>query len=252
MSSNLRALSRLGRIHEMDPEIVHVLRNLESGLIAWDAVTVTSNYTASDGEFVLADASSGSITITMPSPSEDTRVAVKKIDSSSNTVTISPSSSETFDGMSDISMTRQYDTYSVIGDGTNYNITNKMVAVVEVYQLVHNNIVAGEDIDQYDIVYFYGTTVKKANAGDSSKMPVAGMALSSASSGDTLDVLDTGRISNSTWSFTAGLKIFANTTDGSITTTPPSNSGDVIQVLGRTLSSTLILFEPEERTLTLG
>jgi len=47
-----------------------------------EVTTVTSDYTASHGEVVLADSSSGAITITLPEPNNTTVLTVKKTDSS--------------------------------------------------------------------------------------------------------------------------------------------------------------------------
>ena len=86
----------------------------------WNTTSQTSNYTASDGDIVLVDASSGAVTITLPSPSEGAKVRVKKIDASTNTVTVSPSATETIDGSSSHAISKQYETYEYVSDGTNW------------------------------------------------------------------------------------------------------------------------------------
>lgn len=61
--------------------------------------TTTSNYTASASEFVRVDASGGNKTITLPdNPAICSLVAVKKVDTSSNAVTVVGSSGATIDG----------------------------------------------------------------------------------------------------------------------------------------------------------
>ena len=88
----------------------------------WTVKSVNANYTASDGEIVLVDASGGAVTITLPSPSNGARVRVKKIDSSNNTVTVQPSGSETIDGASSHTISQQYETYEYVSDGTNWYV----------------------------------------------------------------------------------------------------------------------------------
>ena len=93
-----------------------------SGIIIYNVVTKNTNYTASNGDCVLADASSGAITITLPSPSSNAIVNVKKIDSSTNAVTVEPNGSETIDGSSSKTIDTQYESYTFISDGTNWYI----------------------------------------------------------------------------------------------------------------------------------
>ena len=84
--------------------------------------TVTGNYTASDGEIVLADASGGAVTVTLPSPSEALLTTVKKIDSSGNAVTIATPSTETIDGASSESLSSQWEAVETTSDGVDYFI----------------------------------------------------------------------------------------------------------------------------------
>ena len=88
----------------------------------WSVKSVSENYTAADGEIVLVDASGGAVTITLPSPSAGARVRVKKTDASTNTVTVSPSATETIDGASSHTISKQYETYEYVSDGTNWFI----------------------------------------------------------------------------------------------------------------------------------
>lgn len=79
-----------------------------SDLSTRTTTTLQESYTASNFERVLTDASSGSLTVTLPSVSDNLDVTVKKIDSSSNSVTIATPGSEMIDGMSEITITNQY------------------------------------------------------------------------------------------------------------------------------------------------
>ena len=86
----------------------------------WNVTSKTGNYTASDGDIVLVDASGGAVTITLPSPTAGAKVRVKKTDASTNVVTVSPSAAETIDGASSDSISKQYETYEYVSDGTNW------------------------------------------------------------------------------------------------------------------------------------
>jgi len=67
-------------------------------------VKVTANYTANPYELVLVDASGGSVTITLPSVANGVTVIVKKIDTSTNTVTIAPPSGKYVENSSSIEL----------------------------------------------------------------------------------------------------------------------------------------------------
>lgn len=82
--------------------------------------TQTGAYTASTDETVLADASGAAFTVTLPPPDNSTFVTVKKVDSSSNAVTVATPNTETIDGASSVSLSSQYDMVTVTSDGTNY------------------------------------------------------------------------------------------------------------------------------------
>jgi hypothetical protein len=85
-------------------------------------VSKTANYTASENDGVLADASGGAITVTLPTPATGANVAVKKVDSSSNSVTVSQSGTETIDGSASITLTEQYEALTLWSDGTDWFI----------------------------------------------------------------------------------------------------------------------------------
>ena len=84
-----------------------------------NVVTVSSNYTASRGDVVLADASGGAITITLPPPQANAIVNVKKIDSSPNPVTVDGGGAN-IDGQASIQTTTQYESYTLVSDGSNW------------------------------------------------------------------------------------------------------------------------------------
>ena len=85
--------------------------------------TKTTNYTATTSDnVILVNASSGDVTITLPASSSGLNFTVKKIDSSSNTVTVASNGSETIDGSSTQVIISQYDAISLVSDGSNFYI----------------------------------------------------------------------------------------------------------------------------------
>ena len=87
----------------------------------WSLKKVSSDYSASSNEFVLADASAGAIIITLPTPAANARVAVKKIDSSTNEVIVDAGTSK-IDGSSTKTLKTQYEAYEFYCDGSEWYI----------------------------------------------------------------------------------------------------------------------------------
>ncbi len=71
---------------------------------------------------VLVDTTPGAVTLDLPAAADNTGaiVVVKKIDSSVNSVTIEADGSETIDGAANKSLTTQYETITVVCDGTEW------------------------------------------------------------------------------------------------------------------------------------
>lgn len=82
----------------------------------------TTDYTATETDIVLADASGGAMTVTLPAPSLDIDVHIKKIDASANDVTLATPGSETIDGDSTKSLNSQYLSLEITSDGSDYYI----------------------------------------------------------------------------------------------------------------------------------
>jgi hypothetical protein len=93
----------------------------ESELPYRTTATVTTDYTATAGEIILADASAGPLTITLPAPAEALILTVKKIDAQ-ETVTVATPGTETIDGDSTVSLTAadQWQTVKITSNGTDY------------------------------------------------------------------------------------------------------------------------------------
>lgn len=103
-----------------------------SGLPSWGTAngtfttsTKTTSYTVTSSDTVVfADATSGNVTITLPAASGLTgyRFYVKRIDGSSNTVTIARSGSDTIDGNTSCTLDLQYTAIGVVSNGSAWYI----------------------------------------------------------------------------------------------------------------------------------
>lgn len=95
-----------------------------AGIIPLSAVsgtvaTKTTTYTAVNADIILADASGGAFTITLPAASNRLVVVVKKIDNTGNLLTISPAAG-TIDGQSTHTLAQQYTSVTLTSDGSNW------------------------------------------------------------------------------------------------------------------------------------
>ena len=93
--------------------------------ITSNLVTKTANYSAAAGdETILANASTGNVTITLPTAASISGKVyiVKKIDSTANSVIIATTSSQTIDGNTTRTFTSQYTGAQVQSDGSNWYI----------------------------------------------------------------------------------------------------------------------------------
>lgn len=79
----------------------------------------TGDILASD-YLVLGDATAGNITLTLPAvaDSDGARYIVKKIDASANHVIVEGNGAETIDGAANVEIKHQYDSLSVVCDGS--------------------------------------------------------------------------------------------------------------------------------------
>jgi hypothetical protein len=96
-----------------------VFNNIETITAATDSLVTTDTT-------LLCDCTSNDISLTIPTSSSDysgNRYEIKKIDSSANTVTITPTS-RTIDGAATATITTQYESITIVSDGTNWFIVN--------------------------------------------------------------------------------------------------------------------------------
>ena len=84
--------------------------------------TVTANTTLTDLQHtILVDASGGNITITLPAPTTGKVYVIKKIDSSTNTVTVD-AGTQTIDGANTKTLSAQYEVLRIQSDGSNWYV----------------------------------------------------------------------------------------------------------------------------------
>jgi len=91
---------------------------------AIETVTAASDTLDDTNHVVLCDCTSNAITINLPDASGNTGLTyiIKKVDSTSNTVTINGNASETIDGATTQVIGFQYDSVRIVCDGTSWNI----------------------------------------------------------------------------------------------------------------------------------
>ena len=88
------------------------------------ARNVSADCVAEDEDFILANAASGSLTVTLPRADLASRVIVKKVDSSVNSVTIATPGSETIDELSTLTLSTQHESFSLLSDDFNWHTTS--------------------------------------------------------------------------------------------------------------------------------
>ena len=89
------------------------------------AAQYSTNQTVNDDiDIYLMDATSGNLTVTLPTANSAVGrdIDIKKIDSSANTVTIDGNGSETIDGNSGIVISSQHNSLTMVSDGSNWFI----------------------------------------------------------------------------------------------------------------------------------
>jgi hypothetical protein len=102
--------------------------NLKSNGQTLAIASKTSNYTALDSdEIIIANATSGAITITLPTAvgTDGRTYTIKRINSGSNVVTVGTTSTQNIDGAITYQLTAQYKYIKVVSDGSNWVIVGQ-------------------------------------------------------------------------------------------------------------------------------
>lgn len=87
--------------------------------VAWNVVAASTTHSSAAGEITLCTAGVGGFTVTLPAVVANEQVIVKKIDSGAGNITISPASG-TIDGQSTVVINMQYQSFTLVSDGTNW------------------------------------------------------------------------------------------------------------------------------------
>lgn len=112
---------------------------------------------------------------------------------------------------------------------------------------------AGENLIAGDICYLKSDgKFWKANSTDNTKIPCTTMATATILADASGIFLFLGTLKDGTLSLTVGGNIYVSTTDGTITQTAPSSSGNIVQVIGIALSATVIYFNPNSVTVEVA
>lgn len=121
------------RVKDSDGNIVTTIDNITELGVVNLVVTKTGNYTilqTDKDKIILVDATSGNVTITLPSVitvGSGFLLNIKKIDSSTNTVTVSPVLAQTIDGGPSYVLDSQNEFISIASDTSNWQITSLVV-----------------------------------------------------------------------------------------------------------------------------
>lgn len=104
---------------------------LSADNIEFSSVSVSGNQTLTNTDgFVtlLVNSTSSAITITLPTAVSNAAIfTIKKIDSSTNFVTIDANASQTIDGDLTIVLKDQYNYVQIVSDGTNWVVINEFI-----------------------------------------------------------------------------------------------------------------------------
>lgn len=108
------------------------------------------------------------------------------------------------------------------------------------------SVTATEDLTAGNLVNLYnssGLKVRKANATDATK-PADGFVKVDVANGEEVLVqtLD-GYANNNSSGLTVGTDYYLSTTGGAVTATAPSTSGNIMQRVGKAVSSTSYIYE---------
>lgn len=119
-------------------------------------VTVTTTYSIGNNDnLVLANATSGAFTVTLPTAVGITgrQIRVFKTDSTVNRVTIATTSSQTINGSTTQVLGTQYDVVTMVSDGANWVITSNEIAVAARYTTAGGQTVANAIVNFGSLTY---------------------------------------------------------------------------------------------------
>ncbi len=91
-------------------------------------ITAASDTLVNTDHTNLCDCTSNAITVNLPAASAGQTFVIKKIDSSSNTVTIAANGSETIDGSASITLIAEDEAVTLVSDGSNWHISSEFAS----------------------------------------------------------------------------------------------------------------------------
>lgn len=106
----------------------HLIAAKTRGTLITKSTTPFAPTLSDENNFYLIDASSGAFAINLPAINtlaSGFKIGIKKTDSTSNIVTITPNGSETIDGASSLGLTDQYEAVWLKNDGSNWYIISE-------------------------------------------------------------------------------------------------------------------------------
>lgn len=213
---------------------ITALENAPSGdATALSVVNVIDDYTANAGEFVVADASLNDIIVELPNnPPANTVVAIKKSDSSINTVTIQPTGGALIDGDFGAVFTAPGSGAELIYSGSDWYVESVVFFDSSVTVLTfRGEYNAATAYNSNDVIsYQGGGYVAKAATTGTAPTPGASNAnwallVAKGDKGDTGDTGLTGAVgaTGATPVFTIGTVTQGATAAASVNTTDPAN-----------------------------
>ncbi len=138
------------------------------------------------------------------------------------------------------------------GSGTELDLDGSLDTNATWNGITISGLNAGEDIDQFEIVYFDDTEGEfmLADADVIGKFPATGISVSSGtvSDGAALVVLIKGTVRYDTWDWTPDAALYVSDSPGLMTETAPSTDGDGVQPLARAMTADILLFEADPIT----
>ena len=126
VESRLRSLEKQIEILKHNSYSLFAGQQLSTWGMSVRHISASQDLSSSD-MFVLVDASAGEVTVTLPPAlgALNQVFFIKKIDASTNAVTVSCRGAETIDGVAAYTLAARYETVAVASDGTNWYIFNR-------------------------------------------------------------------------------------------------------------------------------
>ena len=92
-----------------------------------------------------------------------------------------------------------------------------------------------------------------ADAAGAAAINLLGISLEAKTDGQAMNVALSGSfVRDDSWSWTIGVPLYIHTTDGAITATKPTGSGDAVRTVGYAVTADIIFFSPSSDYVTLA